>query len=281
MIIGSGFAGIGAAIRLLQEGERDFVVLERASDVGGVWRDNTYPGCACDVQSHLYELSFAPNPSWSRAYSPQAEIQDYLRGCATRFGVMPHVRFSREVTGARWEAASARWIVETSEETYTASFLVLGTGALADPAIPSIEGLDRFAGPAFHSARWRHDVDLEGKRVAVIGTGASAIQFVPAIQPRVAELRVFQRTPPGSSRARTRPCRRGRAACSSACRARTASCTTPSGSAARRSWSASTARPRRASPSGERSATSSAPSPIRSCARSSRRATASAVSASS
>ncbi len=196
VIIGSGFAGIGTAIRLLQEGERDFVVLERASDVGGVWRDNTYPGCACDVQSHLYELSFAPNPSWSRAYSPQAEIQDYLRGCATRFGVMPHVRFSREVTGARWEAASARWIVETSEETFTASFLVLAAGALADPAIPSIEGLERFAGPAFHSARWRHDVDLEGKRVAVIGTGASAIQFVPAIQPRVAELRVFQRTAP-------------------------------------------------------------------------------------
>lgn len=196
VIIGSGFAGIGAAIRLLREGTDDFVILERAEDVGGVWRDNDYPGCACDVQSHLYELADAPNPSWSRAYSPQAEIQAYLRSCAERFGVLPHVRFAHEVKSARWQASTSRWILETSQGTFTAGVLVAATGALADPAIPSIEGLDRFAGPTFHSARWRHDVDLHGKRVAVIGTGASAIQFVPAIQPLVDRLTVFQRTPP-------------------------------------------------------------------------------------
>ncbi len=196
VIIGSGFAGIGTAIRLLQEGVEDFVILERASEVGGVWRDNTYPGCACDVQSHLYELSFAPNPSWSRAYSPQPEIQEYLRGTAERFGVTPHVRFSREVKSARWDRAALRWILETEAETYTADVVVAATGALADPAIPATEGLGSFEGPSFHSAEWRHDVDLRGRRVAVIGTGASAIQFVPAIQPIVDRLVLFQRTPP-------------------------------------------------------------------------------------
>ncbi len=196
VVIGSGFAGLGAAIRLKQEGIDDFVLLERGDEVGGVWRDNTYPGCACDVQSHLYSFSFAPNPSWSHAYSPQGEILDYLRGCAARFGVLPHVRFGREVKAARFEAAPGRWRVETSSETITCDFLIAATGALSDPAIPSLPGLDTFEGEAFHSARWRDDVSLEGARVAVIGTGASAIQLVPEIQPEVDALVLFQRTAP-------------------------------------------------------------------------------------
>lgn len=194
VIIGSGFAGLGAAIRLKQEGEQDFVILERSDEVGGVWRDNTYPGCACDVQSHLYSFSFAPNPNWSRAYSPQGEILAYLRDCASRFGVLPHVRFGHAVKQATWDDDLRKWRIETSQGLFTADFLVAANGALSEPAIPKLHGLESFEGIAFHSARWRHDVDLRGKRVAVIGTGASSIQFVPAIQPGVERLHLFQRT---------------------------------------------------------------------------------------
>lgn len=194
VIIGSGFSGLGAAIRLRQEGVEDFVILERSNDVGGVWRDNTYPGCACDVQSHLYSFSFAPNPSWSHAYSPQDEIQRYLQDCAERFELLPHLRFGREVRAAEWEAELSRWRIETSNETFTADFVIAAPGALSEPALPALPGIDAFEGDAFHSARWRRDVDLRGKRVAVIGTGASAIQLVPAIQPIVDELTLFQRT---------------------------------------------------------------------------------------
>ncbi|HEU4884474.1 MAG TPA: NAD(P)/FAD-dependent oxidoreductase [Longimicrobium sp.] len=195
-IIGSGFGGLGTAIRLKQRGMDDFVVLERAGDVGGTWRDNTYPGCACDVQSHLYSFSFAPNPDWSRSFSPQPEIQSYLQRCAREYGILPHIRFHHEVTDARWDEDAQRWCIQTSRGPLTAQVLVMAAGALSDPVIPSLPGLDGFEGRAFHSARWDHAYDLRGKRVAVIGTGASAIQFIPEIQPLVAQLHVFQRTPP-------------------------------------------------------------------------------------
>ena len=195
-VIGSGFGGIGTAIRLMQEGIDDFVLLERAENVGGTWRDNTYPGCECDVQSHLYSFSFAPNPGWTRSFSPQPEIQAYLERCARDYGVLPHVRFGHEVLGAAWDAGAALWRIDTSRGPFTARVLVMASGALSDPLIPHLPGLGTFQGRAFHSARWDHAFDLAGKRVAVVGTGASAIQFVPAIQPIVQQLYLFQRTPP-------------------------------------------------------------------------------------
>jgi cation diffusion facilitator CzcD-associated flavoprotein CzcO len=194
-IVGTGFAGLGMAIRLKQQGIHDFVVFERADDVGGTWRDNTYPGCQCDVPSHLYSFSFAPNPDWSRTFSRQAEIEDYLRRCAGHFDVIPHVRFRHAVTGARWDDERQLWEIDTAQGSFTASVLVAGMGGLSEPSIPPIPGLDSFEGPAFHTAQWRHDVDLRGRRVAVIGTGASSIQVVPEIQPEVEKLHLFQRTP--------------------------------------------------------------------------------------
>ena len=196
VIVGSGFAGLGMAIRLKEAGITDFVVLERAGEVGGTWRDNTYPGAACDVPSHLYSFSFAPNPDWSSSFSPQHEIQDYLCRTAERFGVLPHLRFGAEMRQARWDESRGRWLVDTTAGDWDARFLINATGALSDPRLPDLPGLERFCGTAFHSARWRHDHDLTGERVAVIGTGASAIQFVPQIQPVVGRLSVFQRTPP-------------------------------------------------------------------------------------
>jgi len=195
-IVGSGFAGLGAAIRLCQQGAEDFVVFERAGDVGGTWRDNTYPGCACDVQSHLYSFSFAPNPDWTRSYSPQAEIWEYLRRCARDFRVLPHIRFRHEVLDAAWDDAARLWRIETSQGPYTSRVLVMASGALSEPSVPRLPGIESFKGKTFHSARWDHAYDLDGRRVAVVGTGASAIQFVPQIQPRVERLHVFQRTPP-------------------------------------------------------------------------------------
>jgi cation diffusion facilitator CzcD-associated flavoprotein CzcO len=196
VILGTGFAGLGLAIRLKQAGREDFILLERAGDVGGTWRDNTYPGCQCDIPSHLYSFSFAPNPNWSRLFPTQPEIWDYLRDCAQRFGITEHIRFDHEVTAAAWDDAAARWRIETSQGPLTAAVLVAGQGGLNAPSIPSLPGLDRFEGTAFHSAEWNHDHDLAGERVAVIGTGASAIQFIPYIQPEVKALTLFQRTPP-------------------------------------------------------------------------------------
>lgn len=204
-IIGSGFGGLGTAIRLKQQGVEDFIVLERAEDVGGVWRDNNYPGCACDVESHLYCFSFAPNPDWSRSFSPQAEIWDYLRSCAKEYGVLPHLRFGHEVREAAWVQDAQRWRIETSQGTFMSSVLVSAAGSLSDPAIPKLTGLENFKGRVFHSARWDHEFDLTGRRVAVIGTGASAIQFVPAIQPKVGKLYLFQRTAPWIVPRRDRP----------------------------------------------------------------------------
>ena len=194
-IIGSGFAGLGTALRLRDVGFSDFVLLEKAGEVGGTWRDNTYPGCQCDVPSVLYSLSNRPNPDWSRTYSPQAEIQDYLRRCAAEIPA-DRMQFDTEVTGAQWDDAAQVWVVETTRGTWTARVLVAGHGALSAPSVPDITGLDRFEGPVFHSAQWDHDVDLRGKRVAVIGTGASAIQIVPHVQRAAEQLLVFQRTPP-------------------------------------------------------------------------------------
>jgi cation diffusion facilitator CzcD-associated flavoprotein CzcO len=196
VIVGTGFSGLGMAIKLRQKGELDFVLLERAEDIGGTWRDNTYPGCRCDVPSHLYSFSFAPNPNWSSTFSPQPEILDYLRDCAHRYGVMPHIRFKCELRGAEWDEDSQLWRIETSQGDLTSDVLIAAQGPLSDPSYPDLPGLESFEGTTFHSARWDHDHELEGERVAVIGTGASAIQFVPAIQPKVARMHVFQRTPP-------------------------------------------------------------------------------------
>ncbi len=191
-VIGAGFGGLGAAIRLKRDGVNDVVVLERADDLGGTWRDNSYPGCACDVPSHLYSYSFALNPNWSRAYSPQSEIWEYLRRVAGDEGIEP--RYGVDVIAAGWNEQARRWDITTSRGPLTADVLVSATGPLCEPAIPKISGLESFNGTVFHSARWRHDHEM--KRVAVIGTGASAAQFVPAIQPGVEHLDVYQRTPP-------------------------------------------------------------------------------------
>ncbi len=194
-IVGSGFAGIGMAASLLRAGITDIVLLERAADLGGTWRDNSYPGAACDVPSHLYSFSFAPNPHWSRSFSPQPEIWAYLRRVADAHGVTGKIRFGAEVISARWDPAGCVWRVETAAGTLTARFLVSATGPLSDPMIPDIPGLATFTGAVFHSATWNHDHNLAGRNVAVIGTGASAIQFVPRIQPLAGRVTVFQRTP--------------------------------------------------------------------------------------
>src|SRR5579859_6209408 len=195
-ILGTGFSGLGMAIQLKRHGYKDFVVIERAADIGGTWRDNTYPGCACDIPSHLYSFSFALNPHWSRAYSPHYEIRDYLRRCAERFGILPHIRCSSELLDASWSEDDQCWHITTSQDKLTADILILGNGPLSEASLPPIAGIENFEGVLFHSARWKHDYDLTGKRVAVIGTGASAVQFVPLIQPRVGHLSLFQRTPP-------------------------------------------------------------------------------------
>jgi len=194
-IIGTGFAGLGTAVRLKEAGIEDFVVLERANDVGGTWRDNRYPGCQCDVPSHLYSFSFAPNPDWTRTFSLQPEIWEYLRGVARDRGVLSHVRFDHEVQEAAWNEEERRWVLQTSRGPYSADVVVSGMGGLSEPRIPDIPGLEDFEGTAFHSAQWDDSVDLAGRRVAVVGTGASAIQIVPHVQPKVAELQLYQRTP--------------------------------------------------------------------------------------
>jgi cation diffusion facilitator CzcD-associated flavoprotein CzcO len=207
-IVGSGFSGMGMAIRLKQEGKRDFVVLERGKDVGGTWHYNTYPGCACDVPSHLYSFSFAPNPGWSETYSKQPEIRSYLERVADQFGIRPQIRFGTTVTTAAWNDGERRWEVETDQGPVYARVLIAGMGPLAEPKIPELPGIEDFEGATFHSARWDHDWDPKGKRVASIGTGASAIQYVPEIQPEVEQLHVFQRTPPWIFPHNNRPIRK-------------------------------------------------------------------------
>lgn len=197
VIIGAGFAGLCMAIKLKAAGIDDFVVLEAGAGVGGTWRDNTYPGCACDVPSHLYSFSFERRAAWSRKYSGQAEILEYLERCADKYRLRPHLRLNTRAEALRWDAAAGRWWVRTSEGVeLSARIVVAGVGGLRVPEIPTIPGRERFSGATFHSARWDHGYALAGKRVAVIGTGASAIQFVPQIADKVAQLSLFQRTPP-------------------------------------------------------------------------------------
>jgi cation diffusion facilitator CzcD-associated flavoprotein CzcO len=197
VIVGSGFAGICMAIRLKQAGFDDFVVLEKNDDLGGTWRDNTYPGCACDVPSHLYSFSFELNPGWSRMFAPQGEIWEYLRRCVSRYGISAHIRFGCRVERMEWDDAAGRWHIATAAgDAYTARAVVSGAGALHLPSVPEIPGAGQFTGRAFHSAQWDRACSLTGKRVAVIGTGASAIQFIPEIAKQAAQVHVFQRTPP-------------------------------------------------------------------------------------
>lgn len=197
IIIGTGFAGLGMAINLKKAGKDDFIIFEREADVGGTWLVNHYPGCACDVQSHLYSFSFEPNPDWSRMFSPQEEIWNYLRGCADKYGIRPHIHFNSEVSSARYDEKAGIWTVTTADgQSTTARVVVSAMGPLDRPFIPDIKGMENFQGKRFHSQDWDHDYDLAGKKVAVIGTGASAIQFVPQIAPDVAELKLFQRTAP-------------------------------------------------------------------------------------
>ncbi len=197
IIVGTGFAGLGMAIRLKRAGREDFVVLERAHDLGGTWRDNVYPGCACDIPSELYSFSFERNVRWSRVYPTQPELHAYLRESARKNDLHRHIRFHSEVTEARYDERAASWSVTTrTGETFVAPVLISGMGALSNPAFPDLPGSAGFAGPSFHASRWDHAVDFTGKRVAVIGTGASAVQFVPEIAKFVERLTLFQRTPP-------------------------------------------------------------------------------------
>ena len=181
-IIGAGFGGLGTAIKLLESGREDFVILERAEDVGGTWLANTYPGCQCDVPSNLYSFSFAPNPEWSHTFPMQEEIWDYLRRVADDHGLRPRIRFGTEVTGAAWDEEASRWRIETSNGELSADVLVAAMGGLSEPSIPALPGIESFEGAAFHTAHWDHERDLRGRDVAVVGTGASAVQIVPRLQ---------------------------------------------------------------------------------------------------
>lgn len=199
VIIGTGFSGLGMAIALQRQGV-DFVILEKADDVGGTWRDNSYPGCACDIPSHLYSYSFEPKPDWLHPFSYQPEIWDYLKGIGDKYGLRRYIVFNSLVDRGYWDDDECRWHVFTADgREYVAQFLISGAGALHIPSLPQIDGRDEFTnagGFAFHSAQWDHSVDLTGKRVAIIGTGASAIQIVPEIVKHVGELQLYQRTPP-------------------------------------------------------------------------------------
>lgn len=196
-IIGAGFAGLGAAIRLKQRGNTSFVVFERAGEVGGTWRDNVYPGCACDVPSHLYSFSFAANPHWSRTYSPQPEILTYLKNVVNQYDLKPNIRYNTEVVRTEFSERDGHWtLTDRAGNSTTARVVLMAIGPLNRPSVPHFKGLDDFQGRQFHSSNWDHSYDLTGKRIAVVGTGASAIQIVPAIAPIVGHLTIFQRTAP-------------------------------------------------------------------------------------
>ncbi|WP_150955166.1 flavin-containing monooxygenase [Microbacterium testaceum] len=195
VVVGAGFAGLAMIGALRRAGRDDVIVLERAADVGGTWRDNTYPGVACDVPAHLYSLAAHPNAGWSRTFAPGGEIQDYLRDVAAREELGDKLRLGTPMLGAAWDAETSVWRIDTGAEELLARSLVLACGRLTEPFVPTITGLESFAGPLFHSARWNHDVDLTGTRVAVVGTGASAVQLVPELARRAAHVTLFQRTP--------------------------------------------------------------------------------------
>lgn len=195
LVIGAGFSGLGAAIRLLDLGITNFLVLEKTAAPGGTWRDNTYPGCACDVPSALYSYSFAQKPDWSRVFAAQPEILDYINDTVARYALHDFVRYREPAEQSHWDETLRRWVVRTPQGIYHARFLISCTGYLHEPQLPDLPGLKEFPGKIFHSSRWAHDHNLRDERVAVIGTGASAIQFVPEIQPLVKSLHLFQRTP--------------------------------------------------------------------------------------
>lgn len=195
-IIGAGFGGLGMGIALKRDGVERFAIFEKADGVGGTWRANTYPGCACDVSSHLYSFSFEPNPRWSRMFAPQPEILAYLEHCTDKYGLRPHLRLNQTLGSLEWSDAKREWTVSLEGgETVTARAVVAGLGGLSRPSIPTLPGVEKFEGAVFHSARWRHDVPLDGKKVAVVGTGASAVQIVPYAQKLASKLTLFQRTP--------------------------------------------------------------------------------------
>ena len=197
LIVGTGFSGLGMGVSLKKAKKHNFAILEKASDVGGTWRDNHYPGCACDVPSHLYSFSFEPNPNWSRMFAPQPEIKGYLQHVAHKYGLIPHIQFNQAVKEARYNEETKRWHVKTaSGAIYVARVLVSGMGGLSTASYPALKGIENFKGKTFHSQDWDHQYALEGKKVAVIGTGASAIQFVPQVVPKVAHMDLYQRTPP-------------------------------------------------------------------------------------
>lgn len=196
LIVGAGISGIAAAIKLSEAGLDNFKIIEKAAQVGGTWRENTYPGCGCDVPSALYSYSFAPSSKWSHLFAKQPEILSYLQEVSETYGVQDKIEFNNELLNARWDEVRQLWQLETQNGLYQAKAVIFATGPITEPQIPQIEGLESFGGKMFHSAKWEHDYDLKGKRIAVIGTGASAIQFVPQIQPLAKQLLVFQRTAP-------------------------------------------------------------------------------------
>ena len=195
LVVGAGLSGIGAGVTLKKAGYEDFVIIDKAPDFGGTWRANTYPGVACDIPSQVYSFGFAPHREWSRIFAPGEEIHAYLSGIAADWGLRPHARFGTELRGAEWDDADGRWSVETSAGPYRCRILILGTGILEDPRLPDVPGLDTFPGRVFHSSRWPGGYDPRGDRVALVGTGASAIQILPELQPVAARLSLFQRTP--------------------------------------------------------------------------------------
>jgi cation diffusion facilitator CzcD-associated flavoprotein CzcO len=196
IIVGSGFAGLGMGIHLQKLGKHSFCILEKSNDVGGTWRDNSYPGAACDVPSHVYSFSFEPYPKWTNSFAPQQEIQEYIQHCVTKYKLRDSIKFNQTVVEARYDKTKHLWHITTADGTkYTSRVLVAGTGPLNKEKYPDIPGLDSFAGKMFHTSSWNHQIDIKGKKVAVVGTGASAIQVIPAIAPMVEKLLVFQRTP--------------------------------------------------------------------------------------
>ncbi len=196
IVVGAGISGIAAAYKMKQVGYQDYLVLEKAGRVGGTWRDNNYPGCGCDIPSALYSFSFAPSHQWSHLFAKQPEILSYLEQVVEQFELQDKIRFQHELLSAKWNEEANIWQLETSQGTYQARTVIFSTGPITEPSLPKIKGIEGFKGEMFHSSRWKHDYDLTGKRVAVIGTGASAIQFIPQIQPFAKELIVFQRTAP-------------------------------------------------------------------------------------
>ena len=196
IVVGAGISGIAAAYKMNQAGYHDYVVFEKADRVGGTWRDNNYPGCGCDVPSALYSFSFSPSHKWSHLFAKQPEILSYLEDVAAKFDLNKKIEFNNELVSAKWDQAQGIWNLETSKGLYKAKTVMFTTGPITEPSMPKVKGIETFKGEMFHSARWNHDYDLKGKRIAVIGTGASAIQFIPQVQPLASELFVFQRTAP-------------------------------------------------------------------------------------